>query len=127
MKLYKSEPPKKISDFAKDFNFETLRPYYDTESEEAMKRIAVYDSYHKAMAYLWPEMSKEEVIQKALNTKSPCEFQSLSGLPSVWYLLYPGIFISYMAISCTSSSSLRQWSFIFICRLFLLILSRNAA
>lgn len=87
MKLYKSQPPKNISDFAKDFNFETLRPYYDTEAEEAMKRIAVYESYHKAMAYLWPEMSKEEVIQKALNTKSPCEFQTGYMRDAIWKIV----------------------------------------
>ena len=87
MKLYKSQPPKNISDFAKDFNFETLRPYYDTEAEEAMKRIAVYDSYHKAMAYLWPEMSREQVIQKALNTKSPCEFQTGYMRDAIWKIV----------------------------------------
>ena len=84
MKLYKSQPSEKISAFAKDFNFEDLRPHYDNESEEVMKRIAQYDSYHKAMAYLWPEMSKEDVIEKALKTKSPCEFQTEYMSGAIW-------------------------------------------
>ena len=87
MKLYKSAPPNKISDFAKEFNFETLRPYYDNESGEVMKRIANYDSYHKAMAYLWPEMSKEQVIEKALNTKSPYEFQTGYMSEAIWKIV----------------------------------------
>ena len=87
MKLYKSAPPNKISDFAKEFNFELLRPYYDNESDEVMKRIAQYDSYHKAMAYLWPEMSKEEVVEKALNTKSPYEFQTGYMSEAIWKIV----------------------------------------
>ncbi|MBK6984947.1 MAG: 1-acyl-sn-glycerol-3-phosphate acyltransferase [Bacteroidetes bacterium] len=87
MKKYISAPPNKISDFAKEFNFELLRPYYDNESDEVMKRIAQYDSYHKAMAYLWPEMSKEEVIKKALNTKSPYEFQTGYMSEAIWKIV----------------------------------------
>lgn len=87
MKLYRSEPPKNISDFAKEFNFETLRPYYDTESGEVMKRIAYHESYHKAMEYLWPEMSREQVIEKALNTKSPYEFQTGYMREAIWKIV----------------------------------------
>ncbi len=87
MKLYKSEAPKTISDFAKEFNFDLLRPYYDSESGEVMKRIAQYESYHKAMAYLWPEMSKEAVIEKALNTKSPYEFQTGYMRDAIWKIV----------------------------------------
>lgn len=87
MKLYKSGPPKQISNFAKEFNFELLRPYYDNESEGVMNRIAQYETYHKAMAYLWPEMSKEEVIKKALNTKSPYEFQTGYMSEAIWKIV----------------------------------------
>jgi hypothetical protein len=87
MKKYISAPPNKISDFAKEFNFELLRPYYDNESDDVMKRIAQYDSYHKAMAYLWPEMSKEAVIEKALNTKSPYEFQTGYMSEAIWKIV----------------------------------------
>ena len=87
MKHYISQAPKKYSDFAKEFNFELLRPYYDTESREVMERIAQYDSYHKAMAYLWPEMTKEAMIEKALNTKSPCEFQTSYMRDAIWKIV----------------------------------------
>lgn len=87
MKLYKSKAPEKYSDFAKEFNFELLRPYYDHESDGVMERIAQYDSYHKAMAYLWPEMTREEVIAKALNTKSPYEFQTGYMSEAIWKIV----------------------------------------
>jgi hypothetical protein len=87
MKLYKSQAPKKYSDFAKEFNFELLRPYYDEESGDVMNRIAHYDTYHKAMAYLWPEMSKEQMIEKALNTKSPYEFQTGYMSEAIWKIV----------------------------------------
>ncbi|MES2567520.1 MAG: 1-acyl-sn-glycerol-3-phosphate acyltransferase [Bacteroidota bacterium] len=87
MKRYIAQAPKNYSEFAKEFNFELLRPYYDTESKEVMERIAQYESYHKAMAYLWPEMSKEQVIQKALNTKSPYEFQTGYMRDAIWKIV----------------------------------------
>lgn len=87
MKLYKSEPAKTISDFAKDFNFETLRPYYDSEAPEVMKRMSKYDAYFEIMAYLWPEMSKEAAIQKALHTKSPYDFQTDYMSEGIWKII----------------------------------------
>ena len=87
MKLYKSQAPKQISDFAKEFNFETLRPYYDEESFGAMNRMAYYETYYKVMTYLWPEMSKEQMIEKALNTKSPCEFQTNYMSEAIWKIV----------------------------------------
>lgn len=87
MKFYKSEAPEIISDFAKEFNFETLRPYYDSETKEVMQRIANDGTYLKAMAYLWPQMSKEEAIEKALSTKSPYEFQTGYMHHAIWSIV----------------------------------------
>lgn len=87
MKLYKSQAAKTTSDFAKEFNFEELRPYYDSESEDAMARIAHYESYYKAMAYLWPELSREAIIEKALQTKSPYEFQTNFMSEAIWKIV----------------------------------------
>jgi 1-acyl-sn-glycerol-3-phosphate acyltransferase len=87
MKFYKSEPSKKISDFAKEFDFESLRPYYDSESQIVMERIAHYESYHKLMAFLNPTISKEDAIKKAINTKSPFEFQTQFMSNAIWTIL----------------------------------------
>ncbi|MFO0321134.1 MAG: 1-acyl-sn-glycerol-3-phosphate acyltransferase [Bacteroidota bacterium] len=87
MKFYKSEKPAQMSDFAKEFNFDLLRPYFDSESKEVMERISQYDAYHKAMAFIFPTMSKEEMIKKALDTKSPCEFQNGFMRTAIWSIV----------------------------------------
>lgn len=87
MKEYVSKPASKISDFAQEFDFETLRPYYDSESETVMKRIAYDETYLKAMQYLWPGISQEEAVKKALNTKSPCEFQMGYMQHAIWSIV----------------------------------------
>lgn len=87
MKVYRSEAPERISDFAKEFNFELLRPYYDSETEDVMKRIAVDPVYHKAMAYLWPGISEEAAKEKALGTRSPYEFQTGYMRHAIWTIV----------------------------------------
>ena len=87
MKLYKSEAPKIVSDFAQEFNFDELRPYYDNESDDAMRRMITYDPFYKAMAYLWPQMEKSEIIEKTLSTKSPCEFQTKFMSEAIWKII----------------------------------------
>ena len=87
MKFYTSDAPKTISEFAKEFDFETLRPYYDSESEEVMNRIAYHESYHAAMSFLYPSLSKDDIINKALNTKSPYEFQTGYMRHAIWHIV----------------------------------------
>lgn len=87
MKVYKSEAPEQVSEFAREFNFELLRPYYDHETGEVMKRISVDPTYHKAMAYLWPGITPQEAIDKALATRSPYEFQSNYMRHAIWSIV----------------------------------------
>lgn len=87
MKKYRSAAAERTSDFAKEFNFEMLRPYYDNETEEVMKRIAVDPLYHKAMAYLWPGISEAEAREKALGTRSPYEFQTGYMRHAIWTIV----------------------------------------
>jgi hypothetical protein len=70
-----------------EYNFESLRPYYDSESPEVMKRISNYEYYQQLMAYLNPNLSKEEAIEKAVNTKSPYEFQTHFMSNAIWTIL----------------------------------------
>lgn len=86
-KPYISAPPATISDFAKEFDFEKLRTPYDSESEEVMKRIAYHPSYHKAMAYFWPEVTEQQAIEKALNTKSAYDFQLKFMDQAIWSIV----------------------------------------
>lgn len=87
MKVYRSAAPERVSEFAKEFNFEALRPYYDSETDEVMKRIAVDPIYHKAMAFLWPGISEQEAKEKALATKSPYEFQTGYMRHAIWTIV----------------------------------------
>lgn len=87
MKQYRSEAPERISDFAREFNFELLRPYYDSETEDVMKRISVDPVYHKAMAWLWPGISEQEAVEKALSTTSPYEFQTGYMRHAIWSIV----------------------------------------
>ena len=86
-KSNESLPPKHISDFAKEFDFENLRTFYDYETEEVMKRIAYHPSYHKAMAYFWPEITEQQAIDKALATKSAYEFQMGFMNQAIWSII----------------------------------------
>jgi hypothetical protein len=87
MKPYISQAPKQVSSFAKEFNFENLRPYYDTETGEVMERLAYYETYYKAMAFLWPDMTREQMIEKALSTKTPYEFQTGYMRDAIWKIV----------------------------------------
>ncbi len=83
-----SAPPKNISDFAKEFNFENLRTYYDYETEDVMKRIAYHPSYHKAIAYFWPEITEQQAIDKALAIKSSYQFQIEYMDKAIWSIIH---------------------------------------
>jgi len=87
MKYYKSEPPKKISDFAKNYDFNDLRPFYDSESEAAMKRISENTTFQNLMANFFPHLTPEEINQKALNTKSPYDFQTGYMSNVIWSII----------------------------------------
>ena len=86
-KPYESVPPKHISDFAKEFDFENLRTFYDYETEDVMKRIAYHPSYHKAVAYFWPETTEQQAIDKALAIKSSYEFQMGFMNQAIWSII----------------------------------------
>jgi hypothetical protein len=87
-KPYISEPPKTISDFAKEFDFKNLRTYYDSETGEVMQRIAHHPSYLKAMAYFWPEVTEQQAIEKALGIKSAYEFQKEYMNHAIWSIIH---------------------------------------
>lgn len=87
MKIFKSAPPSRISDFAKGFNFENLRPFYDSEVKTVMSRMANDELYHKLMAYLWKGITKEESTKKALSINTVQEFQSAYMHHAIWSIV----------------------------------------
>jgi hypothetical protein len=87
MKPFTVEKPLHMSDFAKDFNFDELRPHYDSESHKIMSRMAKDPMYHQLVSYLWPGITKEEAIAKALNIKSIYDFQTGYMSHAIWSIV----------------------------------------
>lgn len=87
MRAFKSEPPAHISEFAKEFNFDNLRPYYDSEVEPIMQRMAKDPLYMQLMSYLWKGISEDEAIQKAKSVKSIANFQHYYMYEAIWKIV----------------------------------------
>lgn len=87
MKKFTVEKPSHISDFAKDFSFEELRPFYDSESNDMMHEMAQDPMYLQLVSYLWPGITKEEAIAKAHNTKNIYDFQTGYMSHAIWSIV----------------------------------------
>ncbi len=64
-----------ISPFAKEFNFEDIRPYYDHEARAVLFRLIEDSLFFNLVNYLWPEMTMKEVLEKADKVNSNMDFQ----------------------------------------------------
>lgn len=64
-----------VSPFAQEFNFEDIRPYYNHEARDAMFQLIEDPIFFKLVNYLWPEMSMNEVREKADKVFSNLDFQ----------------------------------------------------
>lgn len=87
MREFKVEKPSHISDFAKEFNFEELRPYYDSEVASVMQKMVEDPTYFTLMKYLWPEMSESEAREKAIATKNVRDFQAGYMSHAIWHII----------------------------------------
>lgn len=63
------------SSFAKEFNFEDIRPYYNHEAREVMLRLIENPVFFKLINYLWPQMTMQEVQSRANKVFSNMDFQ----------------------------------------------------
>ncbi|MBP7809312.1 MAG: 1-acyl-sn-glycerol-3-phosphate acyltransferase [Bacteroidia bacterium] len=87
MKKFTVEKPLHTSDFAKNFSFEELRPYYDSECNEMMHEMAKDPIYLQLVSYLWPGITKEEAVAKAHNIKSIYDFQTGYMSYAIWSIV----------------------------------------
>ncbi len=87
MRAFKSEPPTHVSEFAKEFNFDNLRPYYDSEVEPIMQRMAQDPLYMQLMSYLWKGISEDEAMQKAKSVKTIANFQHYYMYEAIWKIV----------------------------------------
>jgi hypothetical protein len=65
----------KKSAFAEAFDFEDIRPFYDSEAHEALHRMGKDPSFEKLVHHLWPEMGMSEALAKADRVRSVMGFQ----------------------------------------------------
>lgn len=87
LKKFTSEPVKHVSEFAAEFDFNELRPYYDSEVKNVMKRIAADPLYHKLMQYLWPGITVEQANEKASEISSLYDFQAGYMSHAIWSIV----------------------------------------
>ncbi len=64
-----------ISDFAKDFDFDDIRAFYDHEVKDVTNKLVLDPIFMKLVNYLWPEMTFEEVKAKAAKVDGNIDFQ----------------------------------------------------
>lgn len=64
-----------ISDFAKEYNFDDIRPYYDDEVKEVAQKLVADPLFMKLVNYLWPKMTLAEVKAKMEKVKTSPDFQ----------------------------------------------------
>jgi len=87
MKHFTVEKPLHISDFAKEYSFEELRPFYDSEANEIMHRMAKDPKYMQLLSYLWPGINETESISKAQKKKSIYDFQTGYMSLAIWSIV----------------------------------------
>src|SRR5690242_14627926 len=64
-----------VSEFAKEFDFEDIRPFYDGEVKDVMSRLLKDPIFMRLVNYLWPERTFEDVKKKAQRVHTAMEFQ----------------------------------------------------
>jgi hypothetical protein len=64
-----------ISDFAKEFNFDDIRPYYDDEVREVADKLITDPIFMQLVNYLWPDMTLDQVKLKINKVQSSPDFQ----------------------------------------------------
>jgi 1-acyl-sn-glycerol-3-phosphate acyltransferase len=87
MKPFTVEKPQHISDFAREFSFEELRPFYDSEAHDIMQRMAKDPMYMQLVSYLWPGITKEEALEKANGIHSIYDFQTRYMSYAIWHII----------------------------------------
>ncbi|MBS1635971.1 MAG: 1-acyl-sn-glycerol-3-phosphate acyltransferase [Bacteroidetes bacterium] len=87
LKKFTSEPAPHISEFAREFDFETLRPHYDSEVKEVMARITADPLYFQLMSYLWKGITLKDAVKKAETVTSLYDFQTNYMSHAIWTIV----------------------------------------
>ncbi len=63
--------------------FDLIRPYYDSEVPDAIKRIVSHPQFKIALSYLFPEEEHPEILKNLSEIKTSVEFQKVFMLPAM--------------------------------------------
>lgn len=64
-----------VSDFAKGFNFDDIRAFYDHEVKDTTAKLVTDPLFMKLINYLWPDVKLEEIKAKAEKVNGNVDFQ----------------------------------------------------
>jgi len=70
-----------------ELDFDVIRPYNDSETQAAIKRIIADNTFHQMMDYLFTPEKKELVLSNINKVKNVTEFQSAFSVPSIEAIL----------------------------------------
>jgi len=70
-----------------DYNFDSIRPYYEDELPAALKRIVNDDQFNRLLTYLFPSEKHDDLKGKILHAKSTHQLQLAFMLPVIRSIL----------------------------------------
>lgn len=75
------------SEFIRQFDFDDIRPYYDHEVQNVLKKIIQEPVFHQLANFIWPGITKEKIEEKAARVNSNVQFQREFMEESIWTIL----------------------------------------
>lgn len=67
----------------KDLNFDDIRPYYDHEAHEVLQRMIKDPLFMKLSRFIWPDITLEQITEKAAKVNTALGFQLEFMHPSI--------------------------------------------
>ena len=67
--------------------FDDIRPYYDSEVPDAIKRIVNHPQFHIALDYLFPAEKHQEILEDVSRIRTSVDFQKMFMLPAMKAIL----------------------------------------
>ncbi|MEE1062432.1 MAG: 1-acyl-sn-glycerol-3-phosphate acyltransferase [Paludibacteraceae bacterium] len=59
------------------FNFDDMRPYYDSEIPDAIARVCNNEEFLKVLPHIFPEADPKAIVEKVMQIKSADDFQQI--------------------------------------------------
>ena len=60
-----------------EFNFDDMRPYYDSEIPDAIARVCNNEEFLKVLPHIFPEADPKAIVEKVMQIKSADDFQQI--------------------------------------------------